>query len=171
MVPGAAPTEDEEGVVAIGTPMDRPETGALVLRPARLSDMFLLMDLADQVGYRIDPEWIRARLDADAAWEAHVVATVADVPVAAAHLYLLPPDHPRKPAWGRLTALVVDEDHRGAGCGSVLLEHCEQLALDRGATVLEIAVPPLRHPMDAFWRGHGFGVLPPAQHAKQLRPA
>ena len=39
----------------------------VVLRPARVSDMFLLMDLADQVGYCLNPEWIRTRLRAEPA--------------------------------------------------------------------------------------------------------
>ena len=145
-----------------------PGSHPLALRPARISDMFLLMDLADQVGYRLNPEWIRTRLSTDPAAEAHVVATEQDVPIAAAHLYAVASGREGGRPWARLTALVVDEDHRGHGIGTHLLAHCEGLARGLGAELLEIAIASGRHDLDGFWCRHGYRRHPPIRYAKLL---
>lgn len=145
-------------------------TEPVALRPARISDLFLLMELADQVGYRLNPEWIRARLGAEPAVEAHVVAALDGVPIGAAHLCLSPRQRPDGTVRARVTALAVDEEHRGEKVGSRLLAHCEELAGRMGAATLEIGVASRRHELDDFWRRHGYERRAPAPFARSLTP-
>lgn len=129
----------------------------VVLRPARVSDMFLLMDLADQVGYCLNPEWIHTRLRAEPSAEAHAVATLQDVPVGAAHVHLSPRQPPGGALRAGITALVVDEGHRSGRIGTRLLARCEELARRLGAHTLEITIPSQRHQdLHGFWRRRGY---------------
>lgn len=141
----------------------------VVLRPARVSDMFLLMDLADQVGYCLNPEWIRVRLRAEPSSEAHVVATLQDVPVGAAHVHLCPRQPPGGALRAGLTALAVDEEHRAGRIGARLLTRCEDLARQMSAHTLEILVPSLRHDdLHEFWHHHGYACDGSSPYAKVL---
>ena len=158
----------EEAMTVVQNMVEPALPKRVVLRSARLSDLFVLLDLADQVGYRLNPEWIRHRLQTDPNPEMYLVATISDTPVAAAQLQLVPPHRQRGAGRARLTALAVDEDHRGAGLGPILLTACEDHARMLGAHVLEIALPSSRPPMDPFWRHHGYRPLPPALYAKPL---
>ncbi len=143
--------------MAITQPSGADRTGPVVLRPARASDMFLLMDLADQVGYCLNPEWIRVRLRAEPSAEAHVVATLQDVLVGAAHVHLSPRQPPGGALRAGLTALAVDEEHRAGGTGTRLLARCEELARRMSARTLEIVVPSLRQDgLHEFWHHHGY---------------
>lgn len=156
VVPGLC-TTSEEGVLTITQPAGANRATQVVLRPARVSDMFLLMDLADQVGYCLNPEWIRTRLRAEPASEAHVVATLQDIPVGAAHVYLSPRQTPGGAVRASVTALAVDEEHRDERIGSRLLTRCEELAREMGAHTLEIVIPSRRHEdLHEFWHRHGY---------------
>ncbi|MFI7481149.1 GNAT family N-acetyltransferase [Kocuria sp. M1R5S2] len=139
----------------------------VVLRRARTADMFLLVDLADQVGYRLNPEWIRARLGADPDAEAHVVAVLHDVPIGAAHV-VVPSRQSGDGLRARITALTVDEHHRAGRVGSRLLSHCEELAGRMGASVVEIAVPAHRHDLEGFWHRNGYEPGDSAPFVKRL---
>ena len=167
----------EEAMTVVQNMVEPALPKRVVLRSARLSDLFVLLDLADQVGYRLNPEWIRHRLQTDPqraklavevrALHPDPLGELADL--AAAQLQLVPPHQPQGAAGrARLTALAVDEDHRGAGLGPILLTACEDHARMLGAHVLEIALPSSRPPMDPFWRHHGYRPLPPALYAKPL---
>jgi len=140
----------------------------LVWRPARPADAFLLMDLADQAGYALDHRWIRGRLGADPAAETHLVAALDGLPVAAAHLHLLPPPPGSTAHRARLSALVVDEVHRGRGLGSALLSWCESAARDRGASALEILLPATRPQDSGFWSHRGYTQPEPGCRLKSL---
>lgn len=137
-------------------PLSAPWTDAVVMRDARLPDVFLLMDLADQAGFQINAQWFRAHLGASTETEAYLVATLDDAPIAGAMLHLLPAGRPSGARAARLTALVVDEDHRGGRLGRALLAHCEQRAKEMGADTLEISLPASKHCLDGFWDHHGY---------------
>ncbi|MGX5357379.1 GNAT family N-acetyltransferase [Kocuria sp. KH4] len=143
--------------MTITQPAGADRAAPIVLRPARVSDMFLLMDLADQVGYCLNPEWIRTRLRAEPGTEAHVVATLQDLLVGAAHVYLSPRQAPGGAVRASVTALAVDEEHRDERIGSGLLARCEELARGMGAHTLEIVIPSRRHEdLRGFWHRHGY---------------
>ncbi|MFC4904266.1 MULTISPECIES: GNAT family N-acetyltransferase [Kocuria] len=155
--------------MTIPQPAGANRAAQVVLRPARVSDMFLLMDLADQVGYSLNPEWIRTRLRAEPATEDHVVATLHDIPVGAAHVYLSPRQTPEDAVRASVTALVVDEEHRDERIGSRLLDRCEELARQMGAHTLEIVIPSRRHEdLHGFWQRHGYARDGSSPFAKVL---
>ncbi|WJZ68371.1 GNAT family N-acetyltransferase [Kocuria rosea] len=147
--------------------LDPVMTDPAATRPARLADMFMLASLAAQAGCRLNPEEIRHRLLTPGTGT-YLVATIADTPVAVAQVHLVPPGQRRGVRWARLSALVVDENHRGIGLGSMLLAVCEDYARFRGAQALEIGLPPSRRPSGSFWRHHDYHPLPPALYAKSL---
>lgn len=155
--------------MAISQPAGADWAEPVVLRPARVSDMFLLMDLADQVGFCLNPEWIRVRLRAEPSAEAHVVATLQDVPVGAAHVHLCSRQPPGGALRAGLTALAVDEEHRTGRIGSCLLARCEELARRMGAHTLEVVVPSLRdEDLHEFWQHHGYARDGSSPYAKVL---
>ena len=113
---------------------------AITIRAAAPSDAPILCELLAQLGYPASVAEIPARLSALASFPraAAFVATNGYgevVGLATAHIF--PSIHDNGPvAW--LTTLVVLEDARGAGIGSVLVTHVEQWAVSNGAKRLSV---------------------------------
>jgi predicted N-acetyltransferase YhbS len=108
---------------------------AITIRPAAPSDAPVLCELLAQLGYPASITDIPARLSAVATFPraAAFVATNGYgevVGLVTAHIF--PSIHDNDPvAW--LTTLVVLEDARGAGIGSMLVKHVEKWAARNGA--------------------------------------
>jgi len=102
----------------------------VAVRSVRLEDADQLAGLFDQLGHPQTPGALRGRLAnvlADACADA-LVAEDGGTLVGAATYYFVPVAHDDRP-WCRITALVVDEAHRGRGIGHMLVERAEQAAL------------------------------------------
>ena len=69
--------------------------------------------------------------------------------------HLIPSIHDNEPvAW--LTTLVVQEDARGAGIGSALVEHIEKWATDNGARRLSVTSAMHRKEAHEFYERRGY---------------
>ncbi|HVS59144.1 MAG TPA: GNAT family N-acetyltransferase [Gemmatimonadaceae bacterium] len=113
---------------------------AITIRAAAPSDAPILCELLAQLGYPASVAEIPARLSALASFprSAAFVATngYGEV-VGLVTTHIFPSIHDNGPvAW--LTTLVVLEDARGAGIGSVLVTHVEQWAVRNGAKRLSV---------------------------------
>jgi GNAT superfamily N-acetyltransferase len=113
---------------------------AITIRPAAPSDAPVLCELLAQLGYPASITDIPARLSAVATFPraAAFVATNGYgevVGLVTAHIF--PSIHDNEPvAW--LTTLVVLEDARGAGIGSLLVKYVERWAAQNGAKRLSV---------------------------------
>ncbi len=113
---------------------------AITIRAAAPSDAPILCELLAQLGYPASVTDIPARLSALASFPraaAFVATNGYGEVVGLATTHIFPSIHDNGPvAW--LTTLVVLEDARGAGIGSVLVTHVEQWAVRNGAKRLSV---------------------------------
>jgi GNAT superfamily N-acetyltransferase len=113
---------------------------AITIRAAAPSDAPILCELLAQLGYPASVAEIPARLSALASFPraaAFVATNGYGEVVGLATTHIFPSIHDNGPvAW--LTTLVVLEDARGAGIGSVLVTHVEQWAVSNGAKRLSV---------------------------------
>jgi GNAT superfamily N-acetyltransferase len=127
------------------------------VRPARHTDASELARLSSQLGYPIagdDLAKILIIMDAD---DDHAVMVVEKAPSHLAgfgHIFLtrrlfLAP-------FAELGGLIVDEDSRGKGLGTALLEAGEEWAQEQGATVMRIRSNVLRDHARDFYLSQGY---------------
>lgn len=113
---------------------------AITIRPAVPSDAPVLCELLEQLGYPASVSEIPARLNAVASFPraaAFVATNGYGEVVGLVTTHIFPSIHDNEPvAW--LTTLVVLEDARGAGIGSMLVKHVEQWATSNGAKRLSV---------------------------------
>lgn len=128
------------------------------IRLCGASDVAALADLAGQLGYPSTSSQIAARLSVllESADHAILVATAAGStqPIGFAHVIvrrLLVDD-----VTVELAALVIDERHRGRGCGKSLLKAAEQWALDRGIDSLSLRSNVIRTAAHSFYESLGY---------------
>jgi GNAT superfamily N-acetyltransferase len=125
------------------------------IRDARRDDSAAIADLLGQLGYPADAEAVSARirrlLDAG---DRLVVADVDGHVVGLASLHVSPSLEYDEPA-GKLAALVVDEAHRGAGIGRLLVEEMEAEARGRGCGVFFVTTAERRADAHAFYERLG----------------
>ncbi|MDQ6870394.1 MAG: GNAT family N-acetyltransferase [Gemmatimonadota bacterium] len=126
---------------------------SITIRPAAPADAPALCELLTQLGYPAFEADIPSRLNAVAAFP-HAAAFVATngygevVGLVTTHIF--PSIHDNEPvAW--LTALVVLEDARGAGIGSMLVKHVEQWATRNGAERLSVTSGKQRRATHEFY--------------------
>jgi predicted N-acetyltransferase YhbS len=113
---------------------------AITIRPAAPSDAPALCELLTQLGYPASEGEIPARLKALASFPraaAFVATNGFGEVVGLVTTHIFPSIHDNEPvAW--LTTLVVLEDARGAGIGSMLVKHVEKWAAQNGAKRLSV---------------------------------
>jgi GNAT superfamily N-acetyltransferase len=111
---------------------------AMVVRSARVEDADQLVLLFDQLGRREAADGLSSRLEALLA-DPRADVFVADdggAIVGLATYFLVPVAH-EDGAWCRITALVVDEAHRGLGIGRTLVLATEAAAREAGCARIE----------------------------------
>jgi GNAT superfamily N-acetyltransferase len=128
----------------------------LITRKAKLSDVARLAELSETLGYPVEPEAMRRRLERLSAKPDHVIL-VAEI---SAHLvvgWIHAAEHDILEVGNfcEILGLVVAADQRGAGIGKRLLEQVEQWALGRGLgrSPSEV-ISPARNPIP-FTSGWG----------------
>jgi predicted N-acetyltransferase YhbS len=113
---------------------------AITIRPAAPSDAPILCELLTQLGYPVSEAEIPARLSAMASFPraaAFVATNGFGEVVGLVTTHIFPYIHDNEPvAW--LTTLVVLEDARGAGIGSMLVKHVEKWAAQNGAKRISV---------------------------------
>ncbi|MBV7263316.1 GNAT family N-acetyltransferase [Photobacterium sp. WH24] len=125
-------------------------------RPARSGDAHQLSLLLAQLGYDAEP----ARLEkmiylADSDSELITVAEINDQLVAVMSLIFF--DYfPSAARYARITALVVDAQHRNKGIGSELLEYARINAVERDCVCIEVTSSVTREDTHAFYVNAGF---------------
>lgn len=142
----------------------------LYIRPATLADTPALTGLMAQLGYDTEPARIEKMIYlADSDSEQITVAEINDQLVAVMSLIFF--DYfPAAARYARITALVVDDQHRHKGIGSELLEYARINAAERDCACIEVTSSVTREDTHAFYVNAGFHhesfkfVLPIGSH-------
>ena len=128
------------------------------IRIAVPADAPAISELLGQLGYPAPVPEITPRLRALSDFPSASAFVATDrygevVGVVTAHL--IPSIHDNEPvAW--LTTLVVQEDARGAGIGSALVEHIEKWATNNGARRLSVTSAMHRKEAHEFYEKRGY---------------
>lgn len=112
------------------------------IRPAGIGDIEQIVRLIRELGYEIAPASLRQKIDGMASSHADhaLVAVAGDHVLGCISLHVMPLFH-AEGNLGRITALVVDMDHRGQGIGRALMRsshewfgaaHCARFEVTSG---------------------------------------
>jgi GNAT superfamily N-acetyltransferase len=127
----------------------------LTVRDALSADAEAIADLLGQLGYPTEPGAVESRLERlIIVGDRVVVAELEDQVVGLAHLHVSPSIEYERPA-AKLSALVVDESHRGAGIGRALVEAMESEARARRCALLFLTTAAHREDAHDFYRHLG----------------
>ncbi len=129
----------------------------LTIRDARPGDAPALAPLLDQLGYPASPEAVRRRIDVLAASNADrlVVAELDGRVVGLAAIHVSPSLEYDEPA-AKLSAIVVDREHRRHGIGEALVAAMEAEARTRGCGLIFLTTAERRRGSHAFYRRIGW---------------
>lgn len=128
-----------------------------MIRPAEVRDAIALCHLLNQLGYSLEPTAIKALLSDNHA-----------EPLSAVHVYEREKEavgfisivrlfyFPTMQKITRVTALCVDEQHRGLGIGEELLGFAEKLAASYGETTVEVTCSFRRERAHKFYLKQGY---------------
>lgn len=131
------------------------------IRVANERDCDSLVALISQLGYQVDAEDIKQRLDVYSRSGLNQVLVAVDQGsiVGLAVLNTLMPLHVNG-AWGVISALVVDESVRGKGIGARLLEVSDGYFRGLGCVQVELSSGAHRLEAHKFYRANGFAEKP-----------
>ncbi|MCV3276655.1 GNAT family N-acetyltransferase [Aeromonas hydrophila] len=130
-----------------------------MIRPAYVEDVVAMADLLGQLGYPVSPQVLRDRwLAPDPAREV-LVACLGEAIAGVLVWHWLSPLHVA-PAWGLISALVVDEGARGRGVGADLLVAAEERARAQGCSQLELSSSLKREGAHRFYLAQGYVERP-----------
>jgi GNAT superfamily N-acetyltransferase len=125
------------------------------IRDARPEDSEGVARLLDQLGYPTDAAAAEERLERlRIVGDRIIIADAGGRPVGLAHLQVTPALERDRPA-AKLSALVVDEAHRGHGIGRALVEALEDEARRRGCELLFLTTADRRDDAHAFYERLG----------------
>ena len=127
----------------------------LTIRDAQPADGEAISSLLGQLGYETAPSAVAPRLERLVIVGDRVVVAVSEGEVVGlAHLHASPTIEHERPA-AKISALVVDESHRGAGIGRALVEAMEAEARARRCVLLFLTTAARREDAHTFYRRLG----------------
>ena len=132
-----------------------------MIRPAVVADAAAITPLLGQLGYPAEPEAVAPRLERllGAADAGAIVADFEDRVIGLAAYQVIELIYRPLPQC-RLTALVVDAEHRRRGAATVLVAEIESLARARSCFRIEVTTQPLRADALLLYAALGFQPRP-----------
>ncbi|MFQ2031613.1 GNAT family N-acetyltransferase [Aeromonas veronii] len=131
----------------------------LTIRPPEADDGDAIAHLFTQLGYPAEGRDVTARLLVQDPASFVLLASLANKVVGVLVWHMLAPLHVA-PAWGLISALVVDEGARGAGVGAALLKHAEEMARAAGCVQLELSSSLKREAAHRFYLAQDYQERP-----------
>ncbi|MGX2041746.1 GNAT family N-acetyltransferase [Methylocaldum sp. MU1018] len=131
----------------------------MTVRPAASSDCERLVPLFRQLGYAIDASELRTGLlaydgsDSDLALVGEIGAAVVGTIV----LHIVAPLHERG-KWGRISALVIDENIRRRSLETELLKAADDFFVGRGCDRVELTRSDRRLEAHRFYLANGYEI-------------
>ncbi|MGU5678326.1 GNAT family N-acetyltransferase [Aeromonas allosaccharophila] len=135
------------------------DSDTLTIRPPEADDGDTIAHLFTQLGYPAEGGDVTARLLTPDPASFVLLASLADKVVGVLVWHRLAPLHVA-PAWGLISALVVDERARGAGVGAALLKHAEEMARAAGCAQLELSSSLKREAAHRFYLAQAYQERP-----------
>src|SRR5690242_14569998 len=141
----------------------------MLIRKALLSDLSILRDLTEQLGYPLAETTLSENLQTILANENEVLFVMAenDKPIAWIHIF-----HTIRLESGsfcELGGLVVDKNYRSKGIGKLLIEKAIEWTRDRNVPVLKLRSNVIRKDAHRFYSNFGFKEVK-EQKVFELRP-
>jgi GNAT superfamily N-acetyltransferase len=142
--------------------------GSTAIRDGRAGESAVLASLLSQLGHDVPPAWLRGWMSgANPTTDRVLVAERAGQPVGVGVVHVTPFAHEAGHR-ARLTALVIDSGARSGGLGALLLDACEQAALQMGCSGLELTTGDWRTDAHRFYERRGYRHVS-RRYSKQLR--
>jgi GNAT superfamily N-acetyltransferase len=137
----------------------------MMIRKAKVADATRLAELSEVLGYPVEAEVIRRRLERLLAKPDHVVL-VAEAPptLVAGWIHAAEQDILEVGRSGEILGLVVAADRRGEGIGRRLVERVERWAAERGLEQVSVRSNIVRVESHPFYERNGY-VRIKTQHA------
>jgi N-acetylglutamate synthase-like GNAT family acetyltransferase len=129
----------------------------LIIREATPADATAISRLLDQLGYDAPVDMLvqKLRCFESAMLDAAFVASEASTILGCISIHAQELFH-AKGRLGRITSLIVDEEHRGAGVGRTLVGYATALFREFGCTRIEVTSGDHRHAAHAFYAAMDF---------------
>ena len=131
----------------------------LVIRAPLSSDATAMAHLFTQLGYAAEADELLPRLLGQDAATRVLLAEQAERVVGVLVWHWLQPLHVA-PAWGLISALVVDDGARGGGIGAALLCEAERQAREAGCSQLELSSSIKREAAHRFYLAQAYQERP-----------
>ncbi|XEI34506.1 GNAT family N-acetyltransferase [Aeromonas veronii] len=131
----------------------------LTFRAPEANDGSAIAHLFTQLGYPTEGRDVTARLLVPDPASSVLLASLADKVVGVLVWHRLAPLHVA-PAWGLISALVVDEGARGAGVGAALLKRAKEMARAAGCAQLELSSSLKRELAHRFYLAQAYQERP-----------
>ena len=129
---------------------------AIVIRDARPSDAPRLTELIVDLGHPITESDVRLNLKRLSTMGLlPLVATLANEVVGMCGLSEMVTIHRDAPV-GRISILVVAEDHRGGGIGTLLVDEAQKRLAERGCRIIEVTSNQRRERAHGFYEALGY---------------
>ena len=130
--------------------------GTLGIRPAETADRAAIASLIDALGYAVTVEEVEARLGLiQEAGQAVLVAELDGRVVGCLSTSVMHVLHRPAPV-GRISMMVVDENHRGQGIGAQMVRETERLLAAKGCQLVEVTSNNRRTDAHRFWESNGY---------------
>jgi len=126
------------------------------MRDGRIAESAALAGLLSQLGHDVPAAWLATWMKTmNRGTDRVLVAEEDGKPVGVGVLHITPFLH-EAGLRARLTALVVDRQARSRGIGTLLLNACEEAAIQMGCPALELTAGDWRRAAHRFYERHGY---------------
>lgn len=129
-----------------------------MIRMAKESDTSSLCDLFLQLGYKTHHEKIKTMLREENKERCIVIAEIEKKVCGVIVINFIHPIH-EEGKWCVISALIIDEYHRGKGIGHQLLAKAERIAINAGCTQIELASNERRIQAHKFYQNNGYSEV------------
>ncbi|WP_407333763.1 GNAT family N-acetyltransferase [Enterovibrio sp. 27052020O] len=133
----------------------------MIIRPATLEDAERINALCRSLGYHADLDQTAVQLERIMKQERDTlfVAEICDLVVGFITLHTVDVVHDDMP-WGRISAIVVDDNFRDMSIGKQLLDHAEQYLKHRRCMRIEVTSHISREEAHGFYLHLGYRITP-----------
>ena len=129
---------------------------SVTIRDAQISDAPRLTSLIVELGHPIEEAGVRRNLETlSAAGMLPLVAVIGDEVIAMCGLSAMVTVHRDAPV-GRISVMIVTEEHRGGGIGSLLVAEAEERLAARGCRIVEVTSNQRREGAHHFYEQLGY---------------